>query len=297
MRQRQTRGDGFAGQHFIVVPEPARRAASRHPLLRGLLVTDAGYFPRADGHRVDRAQGAPTHLVIACLKGSGWVRQGDGPQDSLKAGDMVWLDAHAAHAYGASLRDPWTIAWAHFTGEEVPEWRKLLGWPGRGNQVGHLPAGRMAELKLDLVYRELEAGYAPPRLVAAAAALRCSFCKAARLWAEAGPALPAAQRVAALCEQLREDPRPARSLDELASSAGLSVPHFSQLFRRQTGHAPIDYLIRLRIQRACRLLDTTDETVAKIGAEAGYEDPYYFARSFRRVMGCSPRAYRRIVKG
>jgi len=75
------------------------------------------------------------------------------------------------------------------------------------------------------------------------------------------------------------------------------VPHFSELFRQQTGYAPIDYLIRQRIQRACLLLDTTVSAVSKITTEVGYNDPYYFTRSFRRVMGCPPRAYRHIVKG
>ncbi len=66
--------DGFAGQHLVVVPQPVREAAAKHSLLRNLLVTDAGYFPAAKGHLVERERGSPTHLVIACLRGGDQVR-------------------------------------------------------------------------------------------------------------------------------------------------------------------------------------------------------------------------------
>jgi transcriptional regulator GlxA family with amidase domain len=89
----------------------------------------------------------------------------------------------------------------------------------------------------------------------------------------------------------------AHRLDELATAAGLSVAHYSMLFRRHTGFSPIDFLIRLRVRRACRLLDTTSLPIGEVGERAGYLDPYYFARCFRRVMGCSPRGYRKMTKG
>lgn len=291
------RREGFAGQHLVVVPEPVRRAVLRHPLLRGLLVTDAGYFPDAAGHYVERRAGAPTHLLIACLHGTGWVRPTGGADLAIRAGGVAWLDARQPHAYGAGESEPWTIAWAHFTGDESPAWREHLGWARSPAAIGHLPPDRLADLKLDRVYAELERGYAVPQLVAAAAAMRSSLCAAAQIWATAAPARSAAERVAAVREQVREALAQPHRLTEMAAAAGLSVPHFSQLFRRQTGHAPVDYLIRQRIRSACRLLDASDAAVATIAAEVGYEDPYYFTRSFRRVMGCSPRAYRRAVKG
>jgi transcriptional regulator GlxA family with amidase domain len=98
-------------------------------------------------------------------------------------------------------------------------------------------------------------------------------------------------------EHLRENLAQSHRLEELAAAAGLSVPHFCALFRRQTGYAPIDFLIRQRIQRACKLLDTTDKSIAMIATEVGYDDAYYFTRCFRRIVGSPPRAYRKIPKG
>jgi YesN/AraC family two-component response regulator len=53
----------------------------------------------------------------------------------------------------------------------------------------------------------------------------------------------------------------------------------------------------LRIRYACRLLDTTTLTVREVGYRVGYEDPYYFSRMFRKLMGLSPRQYRKLRKG
>ena len=293
----RVRRQGFAGQHFLVVPEPIRQSVARHPLLRGLLVTDAGYFPRATGHRVARPLGAPTHLVIACLQGHGWVESA-GRRQPVGPGDLVWLPANVGHVYSAADDDPWTIVWVHFRGEEVPAWQQQLGWAARPPPgLTHFAPERIATLGLDQVYPWLETGYAIPHLIGASAALRAAFCTAIDLASGVGAARSAAERTAMVREQLVGTLARRHRLAELATAAGLSVPRFCQLFRQQTGYAPIDFLNRKRIQRACQLLDATGDTIATIAPEVGFDDPLYFSRCFRRVMGCSPRAYRAVVKG
>jgi AraC-like DNA-binding protein len=294
---RSPRLDGFHGQHLLVLPDPLRVRALRHPLLHGLTVTDAGYFPAAEDHLVERPGGAPTTLVILCLHGSGWVRTGGGTH-GVSAGNLVWLPAGEAHAYGAGLDDPWTIVWAHFSGAEVAAWRTLLGGPGAAGMFMHAaPADRLDEIALDQVYAALERGFALRHQVAAAAALRHAFCAVAQLAHMPRDSRSAHERVVTSIGGLRRDWQRRHTLAELAAAAGVSVAHYAALFRRQTGFAPIDYLIRLRVQHACRLLDTTALSVAEVAEQVGYADPYYFTRCFRRVMGQAPRTYRRVPKG
>ncbi len=297
MKGFRPRWDGFTGQHLVVVPAPIRAAAAKHPLLRSLMVTDAGHFPKAAGHRVERPHGAITHLVIACMRGSGWVRI-EKETHVIRAGDIIWLRADEAHAYGSSDDDPWSISWVHFMSDNAEAWQEQLGWAtGNPVAIGHLPTDRLADLKIDEIYSSLEHGYSILQLIGAATALRGTFCAAIHLANLAGKTRSAAARVAVVLQQMRESPEKALTLEELASSAGLSVPHFSELFRRCTDHAPIDYLIRQRIRRACHLLDTTDLSISTIATEVGYDDPYYFTRCFGRIMGESPRSYRKIIKG
>jgi transcriptional regulator GlxA family with amidase domain len=127
--------------------------------------------------------------------------------------------------------------------------------------------------------------------------LRRSLSTAAQLAMEPRDARSAYERVVASIETLKRDWMRPHRLEELATSAGVSTTHYSALFRRHTGFAPIDFVIRLRVQQACRLLDTTNMSVGDVAECVGYEDPYYFTRCFRRVMGCAPRQYRRIQKG
>src|SRR5882724_7471478 len=117
--------EGFKGQHLVVVPEIIRRRFERHPLLDGLLVTDAGFFPHASGHFMERREGATTTLLIVCLAGRGWVRIGD-REHVVEPGNIVWLGARRPHSYGADSETPWTIEWAHVTGKEVGAWTEFL---------------------------------------------------------------------------------------------------------------------------------------------------------------------------
>ncbi|HEX3730288.1 MAG TPA: AraC family ligand binding domain-containing protein, partial [Opitutaceae bacterium] len=146
IRDPDARREGFKGQHMAVLPRPLWSQSRRHPLLRGLCVTDAGYFPEARRHLVERPQGAPTTLVILCLGGGGWVRTA-GQETEVGPGSFTWLPAGEAHAYGSGGSGAWTIVWAHFTGEEVESWREMLGLGSPGRPLGlSLPAERLGEI-------------------------------------------------------------------------------------------------------------------------------------------------------
>lgn len=290
------RREGFAGQHMIVLPEPLREHARQHELLRGFHVTDAGYFPAAAGHEVERANGAPTTLVILCLRGSGWVRIDDKTR-TVEAGDLVWVPARQPHAYGAS-EEPWTIAWAHFSGGQVEGWRRFLRTCAAVDDLLlKLPVDYLDEIGLDRVYPLLERGLALRYQIAAATALQSSFCKIGEILVERHGHRSARERVAASVEALRRNWLRSYRLEELATCAGMSVTHYCAHFRELTGFAPIDFLIRLRIRHACHMLDTSQFTISQVATATGYNDPYYFTRCFRRVMGCSPQQYRKIPKG
>lgn len=84
------------------------------------------------------------------------------------------------------------------------------------------------------------------------------------------------------------------TLDDLAHLAHVSCRQLNRAFRKVTGHAPMDYLIRLRIQRACELLRLRQLNVTEISQRVGFNDSNYFTRQFRRVMACSPRTYTKL---
>lgn len=80
------------------------------------------------------------------------------------------------------------------------------------------------------------------------------------------------------------------SLAGLAEYAGLSASHFSAMFKKITGYSPIDYLIRLRVTKAKRLLED-GRKAAEVAEETGFADIYYFSNTFKKVEGLSPTQY------
>jgi AraC-like DNA-binding protein len=84
----------------------------------------------------------------------------------------------------------------------------------------------------------------------------------------------------------------ALSLEELATIVMLSPSHFSALFREATGTSPIAYRNARRIATAQRLLLSSDEPVAAIAELAGFATLQQFNLLFRRLVGCTPSAYR-----
>ncbi len=82
------------------------------------------------------------------------------------------------------------------------------------------------------------------------------------------------------------------SSEQLADMAGLSVSHFDRRFRHAFGTSPRQYLVRVRVEHAAKLLLETDHTVSEIAHTCGFYDHAHFSRSFRRIMSRSPSQYR-----
>ncbi len=82
------------------------------------------------------------------------------------------------------------------------------------------------------------------------------------------------------------------SRQQVASALGVSEGYLSEFFKQEMGLSPWDLLKRFRIQRACELLKTTDDSITEIASLVGFEDPSYFGRVFSKQVGVSPKAYR-----
>lgn len=93
-------------------------------------------------------------------------------------------------------------------------------------------------------------------------------------------------------ERLSED----ITLDELAAEARLSPFYFARMFKQSVGVPPRVYLTRLRMEKTCELLETTDLSVTEIALEVGYSSNQVLARVFMKHRHMSPTDYRRAVR-
>jgi AraC family transcriptional regulator of arabinose operon len=290
--------EGFAGQDMFVIPRPFLSRARQHPLVRSVYPTDIGWFPTASHHFRQRPEGAGQDHLMLCVAGHGYVEI-KGQRTRLSKDHFLIIPRDTPHTYWASDDDPWSTYWVHFRGENAAYYVDRIPRPGQP-----IPVEATAREEAVRLFRHcldaLHDGYGLPTLIYAAQSTQHILS----LLLYRNKSLPSDQRsgprrskIEAAIEYMQEHLTENLRLQDFASVAGMSVSHFSERFRRQTGQSPMAYFIHLRMRLACRLLDLSGKTVKAVALQIGYRDPYYFSRIFKKSMGISPDKYRDIKKG
>ena len=101
-----------------------------------------------------------------------------------------------------------------------------------------------------------------------------------------------ARRISDALRRIETEAHEPLALADLAREAGMSAYHFLRTFRQVVGLPPHQYVLHTRLHRAAVRLRTSDDPISAIAFDAGFGDLSTFNRRFRRVMGCSPGAYR-----
>ncbi len=86
------------------------------------------------------------------------------------------------------------------------------------------------------------------------------------------------------------------SLHSVASNVNVSPNHFSMVFKQETGETFIEYLTKIRMEKARELLLCTSMKTSEVGFEVGYRDPHYFSYIFKKTQGLSPKEYRKTQR-
>jgi AraC-like DNA-binding protein len=92
---------------------------------------------------------------------------------------------------------------------------------------------------------------------------------------------------------IHEHPGAPWSVESLAAEVAMSRSAFSARFSELVEEPPLTYLTRWRMQRASKLLRSSDETIAGVAAKVGYDAEAAFSKAFKRWLGTAPGAYRR----
>lgn len=83
------------------------------------------------------------------------------------------------------------------------------------------------------------------------------------------------------------------SVPKLALRTNLSERHFSRVFKAEVGASPADHIETVRLETACRLIESTHATIEQIASTCGFGTPETMNRSFRRRLGTTPLQHRR----
>ena len=94
-------------------------------------------------------------------------------------------------------------------------------------------------------------------------------------------------------DYMQEHYQEALTLPLLAGISGYSESYYCHNFSTFTGSTPFEYLNRIRIVKACELLNSSDKKITDIASLVGYNNISYFNRTFVKIMGFTPSSHRK----
>ncbi|HTJ10788.1 MAG TPA: AraC family transcriptional regulator [Dinghuibacter sp.] len=294
--------DGFLGEKMLSLPASVRKhMILPDPVLSRLYVEQIGYFPKAAGHYRRRREGCTDNILIYCVRGKGWYRVKE-KHFELSPNQFVILPATRDFlSYGADEKDPWTIYWVHFSGHDVDIFNQRFGI-GSSHEPRAIMYNEKGLQLWDTIYRNLETGFTNETL---GNANLCLYHLIATFLYPGSATTPDNTPPLKTTRDLIDDSvhfmrgklDQILTVKELATECGLSASHYSHLFHKTTGLPPLEYFIRLKLERACIFLYDSELKVKDISTRVGYDDPYYFSRLFKKHMNMSPQEYRGLHAG
>ena len=283
---------GFKHKSFFI-PHDIIEKESKNEILSNLQLTWAGCFTKAFGHLVDNRQ-IRDYVMIYCVEGCGWLEL-DKKRWVINRGDLFICPPDIAHSYGADDKDPWTKYWIHFRGRNAKDYIDLLG-VSLDRPVLHIGVNETVISKMQDIFDTLNTGYSLGNLLLSTSHLMNILCYFNSVNTNKAIYRGEDMNVQKIITYMLDNIDKNLSIIQMAQYANVSKYHFIRKFKQKVGYTPIDYYIRLKIQKACELLESSSLKINGICSLLGFGNPYYFSTVFKRITGLSPLRYREKLK-
>lgn len=221
--------------------------------------------------------------LVLITAGTGTLVDHQHRQFSVTAGQTFLVAPGTWHSYRPDPACGWEEQWLVYGGPAVR--RLFTGSPPVGPVLTSLPAMTAA---VESAIRLLECqpvGF----LIEAEACLAQALACLAGQWK---PARPEARCEAGLRRAAAHLQEGHSDIAALARQCRLSPAQFRRRFHELTGHAPRDYAVLVRLERAKELLQTPGASVTQVATHCGFSSASFFSRQFSRHCGMSPSVWR-----
>jgi AraC family transcriptional regulator, arabinose operon regulatory protein len=254
-----------------------------------LTVVRAGRLIAGPDHRIERDY-YPGHELTFCRSGRGWARL-RGRTFEVTAGQLLWVNCHHPHAYGADRSDPWELDWIRVEGTPMDRtWKMLAADTLPVFEAMDMPrCSSTLESIFDLMVKQDTAH---------AAWIHARVSTIIALASDSRQRMPPPEHhdlslpMEKVMQHLRLYYHKPLRVSELAELAGMSPSHFNRVYRAAIGASPIDWLRHYRIGQAKRRLIESSDPIKDIARQVGYTDQFYFSKDFKRFTGMPPTAFR-----
>ncbi|MGG4034343.1 AraC family transcriptional regulator [Paenibacillus cisolokensis] len=258
-----------------------------------LNVLFAGESQTRPGHRIG-PRVYDFYLMHHVLSGKGSFQCGDDVY-TIEAGQTFLIEPERLVRYAADDDEPWHYRWVAFAGE------RAAALPASAGLSAARPiADTGGNRRVPVLYRRILETFRNAGAFAhlrAAGYLHLLFAEYGEARKNGRETLRQGKESERLTQQIihylsTQYAEPV-TIESMAESLGYNRAYLSRLFKAHTGMTPMSFLLRLRIDKARQLLrDRSELTIEQVASSAGFRDPLYFSKQFRRVYGQSPTAYR-----
>lgn len=230
------------------------------------------------------------HFLIHFIVGGKGVYTLAGKDYALSTGDMFFAPPGESICYRADADDPWEYCWVGFQGIDA------AAMSARAGLTPESPVRHFDDLETPrrLIYDIIHVSG-----VLTQDSMRMTGCLCFFLaWltetanrAEQRAEGSSMEHVRRACAFIANNYSRPISINEITRAVGVCRSRLYRAFEEQMGVSPARYLTHFRIEQARMLLETSDLSVKSVAYSVGFEDPLYFSRRFRELVGCPPRAY------
>ncbi|MGV2998665.1 AraC family transcriptional regulator [Streptococcus suis] len=220
-----------------------------------------------------------------------------GETTELSAGDLFVLPKNKAIFYQADGQDPWTYIWVGFSGskaESILEHSRLLEKFYLHSSLQSPILQKMIDITkadkhpLPMVAEHILVGHLHQLLAHLVAEFPNQQLK------EAGTLTKSYVHHA--IKFIHSHYSHPIKVAEIADQLALSRSYLYKIFKQETGYAIKDYILQVKMNRSCQLLETPERTITEIANSVGYYDPLTFSTAFKNYFHMSPTDYRKQQK-
>lgn len=258
--------------------------------IKGLTPLQFGHLPGRTPMR--RNSTTESWAFTYIVRGNGIYQVGDGPVQRLEAGSLFWEYPGERFHFGPDVGKDWDEYYVNFEGARVAEWLdSLLPDPGIVQRIG---VDQKWIHKIETIGDYLESGLADnaDRAALLLESLVYEFCSADESRKSGVRPERRPEFVLAVLEDISESLYKAWDEREIWERHHISRSTLRRIVQRSTGYALNEYVNRLKISEAKKLLRMTNLQIKQIARMLGFEDAAYFARLFHKFAGMSAKAFR-----
>ncbi|MGN6438305.1 MAG: AraC family transcriptional regulator [Agriterribacter sp.] len=288
MKENARHNETTSQSHWLL-PARLRSKLDNHPIGKNLYITEIAFYPEHSMPEKEVPKSNPDYILVYCVSGSGWYKLNN-KKFVLNANHFVALPKKVPIQLGTDVSEPWSIYFVRFNGVIGEDMYTYLSRDKKYVDQSTPPlVGRIAQFQdimhhLDLMENMENLLYANFRFYSFLGTFRLTVFN----YMKKGIDNIIERCIFIMKDHLHEN----LTLDELASKAHVSASYLSALFKQKTHYSPIQLYTSLKIQKASQLLKVTKMPIKQIAEEMGYLDQYSFSRSFKQVMGTSPKKFR-----